>query len=290
MTRRKFLTIAGAGTAVAALTALGGYKYLGINEMKRPQPRAGKILADLHCHFPNDKDDESSLEALTSGLVGLTFIRGGEERTLTYEQALTRFSGIAEIDKGRLAQIAYNGKIGHIIKTQEVRVFEEIERHFLAVGLSEYLPNFSNSEDALNAIHKQGALAIYNHLYVTGNGDSFPPYRLITTEEEKKARELCQMVDEVEVFNAQNINTWIPGIPNMHEANDAAKVLAAEFGKKGTAASDARILEQVGISGIYLPEENLSLESIREQLRLQNFERAEQYVSRLSFAEGMFLR
>jgi hypothetical protein len=98
------------------------------------------------------------------------------------------------------------------------------------------------------------------------------------------------MVDEVEVFNAQNIHTFVPGIPNMNKANDAAKLLATKYNKKGTASSDAHLrLEQLGIAGIYLSNQDLCLEAIREALKTRNFERVEQYASRLSFVKGMFI-
>jgi len=99
---------------------------------------------------------------------------------------------------------------------------------------------------------------------------------------------LCKMVDEIEVFNAQNINL-LPVVAWMKNANGKAKALAARHGFRGTAASDAhRLLSQVKISGIYLPFENLCMDAIKHYIKAGSFERHEQYVSRRSFLKGMF--
>jgi len=284
MNRRRFLALTAAGIT---LTAIGGYKYMGVNEMELQPKKEGKILADLHTHPANYKCKEDTLEALTFGITGLAFINhGNQNKILTYEEGVGLFSDVEEIDIGKFAKVTYDGKTGYLLKAQEFTA----DFHILALGIETYLPNIQDARQAVEAARKQNAIVILNHPYVTNNDHPIVKYRLITEEEEAKARELCEMVDEVEVFNAQNIRTYMPGIPNMNEANDAAKILAQHCGKKGTAASDAHLrLEQLGIAGIYLSDQHLCLEAIREALKNQNFERAEQYVNRLSFIKGMFI-
>lgn len=131
-------------------------------------------------------------------------------------------------------------------------------------------------------------LAILNHPYVVSTGRKIIKYRLANEAEEKKLEELCKMVDEVEVFNAQNINL-LPFVAWMKKANKKARLLAEQHGFRGTASSDAhRLLSQVRAAGIYLPFENICIDAIKEHIIKGNFERLENYVSRYSFLKGMF--
>lgn len=285
MNRRTALGLISLGTL-----ALTSGVYMEIDTMEKPERKNGRILADLHCHPPKGKDLDETLESLVDKCAGLTFEHHKNiSRILTYELA-TELPGVKEKEAG-MAELNHAGKKGYLFRTQEVLA----DYHLLVIGMKDYLPNFDDARKAVEEARKQDAIVILNHPYVSVNIDSvnppLVPCRLINSQEEEKLKELCQMVDEIEVFNAQNVNLYIPGVPNMHKANDLARRLAPNFGFKGTAASDAHFrLEQVGISGIYLPEEDLCLEALREHLRKKNFDRHEQYVPRWSFAAGMLLK
>jgi len=76
----------------------------------------------------------------------------------------------------------------------------------------------------------------------------------------------------------------------MKVANLWAGELAVEHGFKGTIATDTHFrLDQVKHCGIYIPEKDLSIDRIKEDLRTGNFDHTcQRYISRLSFARGMF--
>lgn len=251
----------------------------------------GKVLSDLHTHPANYKSQEETLEMLTRGcLIGLSWLDyPGAKTILTYEQALN-LPGTREIDTGILAKIYYGGRTGYFIKCQELQPKLNIV-HIQAIGCREYIPKELEAKEAIRAIHQQGGLTAINHPYVTVDEDALiVRYRLIHESEEEEVEEITSLVDEVEVFNAQNINpTFGIVVPNMKKANQRAHELAERHGKKGIACSDAhRRLEQIGITGIYLPEQNLCWESIKANILSKNFERYEQYVSKWSFVKGMF--
>lgn len=291
MNRRKFII---GSTAALGLVAVSGGSYLYLEDQNmKPAPKViDRILADFHAHPANYNCQEETLEMLTRGcLVGLSWIDYPNAKTiLTYEQALG-LPGVTEIDSGLLAKINSNNGTGYFIKTQELQPEQNIV-HLLTLGCRKYISKELDAKEAIKAIHQQGGLAIINHPYVTVNrGSRIIPYRLIHSEEEKEVEEITSLVDEVEVFNAQNINpTFGIVVPNMKRANERAQELAEKHGKKGVACSDAhRRLEQIGITGIYLPEQNLCWEAIRANILSKNFERYEQYVSKWSFVKGMFL-
>jgi len=250
-----------------------------------------RILADFHAHPANYHSQEETLGMLTRRcLIGLSWLDyPGAKTILTYEQALG-LPKVTEIDSGLLARIDNKHKTGYFIKTQELQPEQNIV-HLLALGCKKYISKELDAKEAIKTIHQQGGLAILNHPYVTVNrGSRIIPYRLINSEEEKEVEEISSLVDEIEVFNAQNINpTFGIVVPNMKKANELAQELTERQGKIGIAASDAhRRLEQIGITGIYLPEQDLCWESIRNNILTKNFERYEQYVSRWSFINGMF--
>ena len=256
--------------------------------MKQPQTPEGKIIADLHTHPADYLDKDETLEALCSpGLVGLTHMNGNP-RVLIYEKVLKGYSNaVKEIDRNQLAQIKNGNNIGYIARTQEIDCGLH---HILAVGFEgDYLPDYKDARKAVEEIHKKQGIAILNHPYVTPQ-PKFVKYRYITSEEEIKVEELCEMIDEIEVFNAQSINPTLGiYVPNMKKSNDQAKKVASKYKFTGTAASDThRALEQLKIAGIYIPKENLSIERIKDDVPSGNFEAYEQYVSRWSFLRGMF--
>ncbi len=290
LTRRQFLALTGLGITVG--TTGIGYAYLNDEKMEPAPRKSGRIITDLHCHPAHYKDDKATLEMLCSpGIVGLTFINHGKTgNILTYGDALKRFSGLVEeIDKGQLARIKNTS--GYFARTQEITgdTF-----HILAVGFSgDYLPNYIDARKTVEEIHKRGGLAILNHPEVTPDREArVVKYRFVNDKERKQRDELCEMVDEIEIFNAQNINpTFGLIVPNMKKANDDAEVLARGYDFKGIVTTDTHHrLEQPKICGIYIDERDLCLEKLKDDIKTGNFDNSyRRYVSKLSFVLGMFV-
>jgi len=280
--------------------------------MEKEKIIEGKIFADLHSHFKrpsNHKELEALLEKLSYGISGITEFNRGD--CLRYNELITFKSDlfdISEVEQGRLAKIHYYTKnsCGYIIKTQEVR-----EKHvskfpgvnnfeILAVGCSG-IPDDISLKDAVDIIHYMGGLAIAVHPYTTSTGKWPIKYRLINENEEKHLPQLYELMDEVEVFNAQNIQVFpFTNFLNMNISNEKAKESIKRTKFKGIASSDAHSrafltevfgtgLEQSKMAGIYLPRENDIFESLKHNIVTSNFERLEQYVDRISFASCMFL-
>ncbi|MCD4666180.1 hypothetical protein K8R47_00005, partial [archaeon] len=81
----------------------------------------------------------------------------------------------------------------------------------------------------------------------------------------------------------------IPFILDMTITNEMAKQLISEYNFRGTASSDSHnVLNQIRTSGIYVPEENLNIEALKEHIKTGNFEKHEQYIDRFSFLLGHF--
>jgi len=275
VSRRRFLQLAGVGAA-----GICSYSYLG--SMRRPPYIEGKVLADLHTHPDKESDLEDILELLSWGVTGLARVNN-VDGFLTYDDAL-KLPKVKEIDKGVFAEISFNGSKGYFVKTQEVMS----DYHILAVGCEgNPIQDHRDPRRTVEEIHNRGGLAILNHPYVA-RVNSWVRYRLINRYEEEKVRELCEMVDEVEVFNAQCINffplfsfRFLPEILRFNDANTKAKELASGYGFKGVASSDAHfLLDQVKIAGIYVLEDNLSIEALKYYIRTGNFDRYEKHASR----------
>lgn len=242
----------------------------------------GKILADLHCHPGRKNSTEDLAEMLSQGITGLASFSAAAGY-LSYEDAV-QLPNVREIDLGLFAEIEYNGKRGYFARAQEINA----GFHILALGCYNTIPCFNDARKVIEDIHNKGGIAVINHPYVISTGRKIIKYRLANEAEEKQLDELCEMADEVEAFNAQNINL-LPVVAWMNNSNKKAKELAERHGFKGIAASDAhRLLSQVKTAGIYLPSENICIDSIKEHIKKGNFERYEKYVSRYSFLKGMF--
>ncbi|MFH0797934.1 MAG: hypothetical protein V1906_00830 [Candidatus Woesearchaeota archaeon] len=287
MNRRRFMVALGVG----ALCALGVERYLNNETMRKAPVREGKIIADLHAHPANYKSNEKTLEMLCShGLVGLSYWLGAKT-ILNYELVCGRFSNlVSEIDRGMLASIRSPGGDSYFARSQEI---ECGAHHVLAVGFEgDYLPNFNDARKAVEAIHRRNGIAILNHPYITPQ-NKFARYRFINSGEEEKVRELCQMVDEVEIFNAQCINPTLGiMVPNMKKANALAEKLALQYGHKGTVSTDAHYrMEQPKICGIYVEKEGFCIDKLKHDIASKRFDNDyRRYVSRYSFAAGMFFR
>ena len=99
-------------------------------------------------------------------------------------------------------------------------------------------------------------------------------------------------VDEVEIFNAQCINPTLGlVVPNMKKANMRAEQLAVRYKFKGNVATDAhKRFEQVKLCGIYVDEEKLCIDKLKQDIKQGNFSNDyRRYVSRWSFVMGMFV-
>ncbi|MCD4666788.1 hypothetical protein K8R47_03185, partial [archaeon] len=205
MKRRDFLITSG---AIILTGAIGGKYYLFNKNMERPQSRRdGMIIADLHTHPNKGNNLETISSFLSEDITGLTETNLSN-RILTYDNA-KNLSGFIEIDSGLFGRMEYNGKVGYAVKTQEIMS----NHHILSLGLREKLEDYPDARKTVEEIHKRGGIAILNHPFVVPSGN-WLRYRLINSKEEQRVKELCEMVDEVEVFNGQNINL-IPFILDM---------------------------------------------------------------------------
>ena len=294
ITRRRLLQVLGIGAVGSAVGS--GHFYLNDQDMAKAPRREGRILLDMHTHMP--KIEESDLVRVLSshGITGLSCInKKGNEHRLLFEEALG-LPGVTQIDHS-LARIQSHYGIGYILRDQELT---GSHHHVLAVGVPEnYLDNDLDPRKAVELIHHYGGAAVINHPAITPNrnphiGPSYLRYRFLTDEETVVKQELALMADEIETFNAHNISPTFGflGIPDMRQANAMAEDLAQSSGKKGVISSDGRRLGQIKLCGIYLddPGTGICTEYIVDQIKSQNFENdRRQYVSRLSFAIGMFL-
>lgn len=270
--------------------------------MKTPPKKEGKIFADLHCHLARPKTRKQAqtlIEKLSSGLTGITAVEGNP-KIATYEQLVQHFQ-LKEVEKGLLAKVVFNENHGYVLKTQEAAE-GEIAPHILALAPRNYIPHpFLESEKIIEEIKKQEALAILAHPFTIPT-EEFIRYRIRTGEEIKEILDLYDLVDEVEVFNAQNIRALplisdLTSFLDMTYSNQLAQKsieLHNDHKKnkfKGIASSDTHFKpEQIQKSGIYLPQESEAylLDSLLFNIKIGNFERQEQYVSRTSFLAGMF--
>ena len=281
MDRRRFLkTAAETAAGIAGLSF-----YCNDKDMRELAAPEGKILADLHTHPSKNYREEELLETLSRGIVGLTE-RSRPSATINYDDAIL-LPGAKEIEKGLLARIEHKGKTGYVARTQEILS----DHHILAIGCRLPVEEFPEARDTIEEIHRKGGIAIIAHPGVKTTGRGIISYRRTGDDEKPEMAELCEMADEIESFNASCINlTFGIIIPDMNPANDFAKSLAAEYNLKGIASSDTHFdLEQVLVAGIYLPDGNVSTDSIKHSITSGNFERLERYVSRWSFIQGRLL-
>ncbi len=275
---------------------LAGYSYLHDQPMRPAPQRKGKVLCDLHAHPRNDASLEQIIKLLGSpGLVGLAQ-RPNNTDVLTYEEAVGRIKAssyaqdLEEITPGQLARF----REGYFTRTEEVIAGRKF--HLLTLGWrGEYFPHFPNPTAAIAAIRARGGLVMLNHPYAIDNGFGF---RLPTAAEEQKIADACALVDLVEVHNAHNIRTYVPGIDNMRVANAKAAELVAtrcqgrarQYVPTPASSSDAHFLhDQVKITGIYIPLESLAgLDDFKRALK-EKVEGYEALVSRYSFLQGIVL-
>jgi hypothetical protein len=248
-----------------------------------------KVFVDLHNHFPKNVNLEKLLGILTSGkLTGITE-REDLPGTLTYDEALKmcrQKAFVEEITPGLLARI-FNGRSGYVVRAKE---YCADFNHVLSLGA--FLPDDKDAAYIINSVkEKENGLAILDHPYVLIAPSScrHTKFRLIehNSREEERLLGLFSLADEVEVFNAQNIDfLWF----RMRVANEMAKGTAVKLGFKGVAGSDSHYrLDQVYSAGFYVDESDIlgGLGALNEAIRGKKFEHGpENYVSTLSSIAG----
>jgi len=279
LNRRQLLSLAIAGTAV-----FPAYRYLNNHEMIEPPELTGKILVDLHAHPSKNNSERDIASLLSSGVTGLAARHRGKY-ILTYEDALN-LPGVKEIDKGLFASLTKNRSTGYFAKVQEV----DSDHHILAIGCRKTLPDYPDARQTIDEIHKQGGFAILPHPHLIFPYPVLYPV-VVREHQEEYIKELCGMVDEVELFNAKAVEV-VPWLVDLRISNERTKKLIGLLRQQGQthtgiAASDAvHNLSQVRKSGIYVPKEGLCIDALMSHIREKRFERFEQYLSWTSVAHG----
>jgi len=292
------------------------HNYFNDSKMKVPY-FLGHTLFDIHTHIAKKQGLEQTLKRIVDvGGVGSSISQPLPYENKIYSYDPDRFSyeslikskpkgiGITEIDKGRLAKIDIDGKIGYILNVQEVSCKEKFHIHAIGFPYFKYpkgMPNKVDAKDLFNMIHNCGGIAQINHPYCVSNEKpSLFRYKWITKQEERTLKELAPNTDLFEVFNAQQkdialgIDFWFLDRINAGKNNKKAKKFAQENGleKKATKNSDAHsLLEQVGVVGNFIPNQYVdSWEGIRYAFNNKKFITSKnQEVSRISFVNGMGL-
>ncbi|MBI2655680.1 hypothetical protein HYX06_04635 [Candidatus Woesearchaeota archaeon] len=270
-------------TALACASALGYGAHYPFENFSRNVPQVdGKVPTDLHTHVGRNHNEDRIAEKLSQGLAEDNLHSG----VLSVDD-VANYHGAQWIDRGLLGRIEYNGRTGYFAKAQEIGP----KHHILALFCPKRLDDYEDPRRAVEEIKKQGGLAILNHPYIVKpNGSPLP--RMANAQEEKVLYDLCQMVDEIEVFNASALSLTPLAIG---EANLLAQELlrkANQNGRsfKGVAVSDAHhLLREVLAAGILLEKNNLSVEGIKESIKSGNFSRYEQHISRAELLGGYLL-
>jgi|SRR3989344_5502042 len=299
LSRRTFLV------SVAGLAASGAIGEFYLNNELMEKPPVDKIvngkkyvLADLHVHVDGDiaKNNPGSVVDLLSS--GLTAMTEGRNHVLNYDQALElcahNGATFREIERGLLAEVIQGDKKGYVLRAQEVYS----SHHILSVGCTRFIDPSLQPERVVEEIRKYGGISILVHPYIlNSHGGKLP--RIANSEEEKMARSLAQIADEIEIFNGHCIDlapsTMLPTdmkyaqLGWLKRMNERARKLADSVGKKGIASSDAHdFVDQAKTSGIYVPESNLSIASLQEAIATGDFMQEKRYISRWSFLKSRF--
>lgn len=293
VTRRTLLKYGLYGT-VGTLGITSGHLYFNNEDLKPAPEREGKVLCDIHTH-PTDRGSlDDTLDVLGSpGLVGLTAKKHKETtggKILTYEKTVALLKDdkdFQEITPGQLASY----KAGYFARTHE---FSAGIHHVLAMGWEgELHPPYETIEQAVHEVHERQGIAILCHPFVVAGGLLF---RIPGDEEKTLLRKAYELVDAVEIHDAQNINLF-PVIASMKKANTLATELAGEYPHlPQIAASDChRDVRQMKICGIYVDKdviEEQGMDGLKQAIREGNFERYGDhlngpYVSRASWLNGM---
>lgn len=235
------------------------------------------IIADLHVHLSSKITLDKLLGVIGRDLIGIA-AHEGKPNILNWYQAMNLLGEKAmQIDDGLLAAVRNGNKMGYIAHVQEILS----DYHILAIGMKGLLPTYPDARKTVEEIHKKGGLAVLAHPCVVGWLKI--AYRAVKPYEEGRIRELMQMVDQVETFNAQNI-WW------MKKANRRAAELAKEYGHKGISSSDTHVmLDQPKRSSTRLELDEVDMENILTGIKQGGAERFENHVSSSSFILGHLL-
>lgn len=275
---------------VAAL--LGSYGFLNDRKLVQQSKRDGQVLVDAHTHPPLTASIDELANTLSNGAVGLAERNWGSN-ILTYDLALRLLPNVKEIDEGLFATFTYNGNRGYFFKVQEI----DSDFHVLAIGVRKRLPDFIRAEDAIEAVHANGGVAILNHPYLALlKGKSRPT---ILTEDfgdytERRRINLATRADEVEEFNESAVNA-LPGFYDLSEANRRASNLRSRLqakgvNHKGLAVSDAHyVTAPILKAGISVQEEGLNMERLKQLIIDGNFTIHTQYARRWDALRGAIL-
>lgn len=285
----------GRNLTLAALVAAGvisAYGFLFDRVLVQPPQRNAEVLVDAHTHPPLSASIDELANTLSHGAVGLTERnRGGN--ILTYDLALRLLPNVQEIDNGLFATFTYNGKRGYFFKVQEI----DSDFHVLAIGVRKRLPDFIRAEDAVDAVHANGGVAILNHPYIALVSNKSRPTILqddFGDYTEKRRINLAAKADEVEEFNGSAVNA-LPGFYDLSEANRRSSSLRSRLQAKGVhhkgiAVSDAHYVTAPILKvGISVQEEGLNMERLKQFIRDGNFTIHTQYARRWDVLRGAIL-
>ncbi len=272
----KSLGILAGGTGL--LTS--GYLYIEDKNMKKLKPKEGRIPADLHVHLYRFLDPSIVRKTLSQpGLIGLADYTVPNELLNFYD--LRKYPEFREIDPGILGTFTYNGNTGYVLNVQEVT----LEHHISALGCKKNIVSMSLGE-AIEEIHEKMGLAILNHPWVVPSGDIFR-YRSINDDEKRTIDWIAREVDGIEVFNGQCIDLFPPiDRVNMEFANKKAKEYAQHLGYKEFATSDAHWYTQALTSGIFIPDQDLTFNKLKQYIKSGDYFIEGNPVSRISFVKG----
>ena len=278
LTRRQLVSL-------IALAGVSGFYSFG-NFLRSVPQMDGLVPADLHTHVGRGYDEEQIAEKLSQGLVGLS--EDNLHSGVLSINDVVNYNGAQWIEKGFLGRIEYHGHTGYFAKAQEVGS----KHHILALFCPKRLDDYEDPRKAVEDIKKLGGLAILNHPYIVKPNGRAPP-RLVNAQEEKILDELCQMVDEIEVFNASalSLTPLAIGEANLKAQELLRKANQNGYSFKGIAVSDAhRMLRQILAAGILLEKDKISVEGIKDSIRTRNFGRYEQYISRAELLRGYLIQ
>ena len=281
--------------SIATLAVAGlilGQRFLNDRVLVQPNIRNGHVLVDVHTHPAMTESIDELAERLSHGAVGLAE-KNSSNNILPYDLALRLLPNVQEIDEGLFATFNYNGRRGYFFKVQEIRS----DFHVLAIGIRKRLPDFIMAEDAIDAIHANGGIAILNHPYITVDGGTSIPTILGENTgnytEDRRAK-LASVAEEVEEFNGNAVNA-LPGFYDLSESNRRTtklrrKLQANGIAHKGIAVSDAHyVIAPILRAGISVPGEGLNMKRLMQDIVDGNFEVHAQYARRWDALSGVVL-
>ena len=175
------------------------------------------MLAELHCHTCYSSD---SL-VLPARLLEVCRRRGIDKVAITDHNTIEGALEAARLDPNRVI-------VGEEIKTRKGEL--------IAYFVCEEIPPGLEPEEAIERLRSQGAFISVSHPLDRLRGKAWSIDDL---------RSILPLVDALEVFNARN---WCS------RSNRRAAGLVAEYGKLGTAGSDAHTYAELGRATMRMPD------------------------------------